>query len=120
MGSGSEDVVRILLEARGNPEDSDAQAGEDFDRESTSWKADRLSQEQKEAIVGAVPSAAGSGSLAVMTLLPEHLTPLPTRLLLGQKTREAIGSGVLNAVAKTESATEMIELLIDTAFYPNR
>lgn len=116
-GSGNEDVVRFLLEVGGYADDLGAEAVEGGERGDVGWKVNRLTGVQREATRDAVPRAAQSGSIAIVKLLLEYLTPLPIHLALDQKTRHVLASGVLSAAAsETDFAAEIVELLLDTIF----
>lgn len=115
-GSGNVEMVEFLLDAGGFPRDTEA--GERTETGSGSWKGDRLTTEQREAIDDAIPRAAGSEAFPTVRTLLEYLTPLPTRRPLDPETRNAIADGVLNAVANPKCPLDLIELLLDIGFYP--
>lgn len=112
-GSGSEAVVRYLLQKGGYPDDPKDSITHGAQVEA-SWKGDRLQPSQKQAIDNAIPRAAVSGSLPVVKLLLSYLTLLSEGRLLDSDSRGVISTSVLQAASGGHA--NIVEFLLDTSF----
>ena len=109
--SGSEEMMRFLLERGGYPvllEDGTS---------ADPWAGDSMKDEQRKAILDALWQAAYSNSTPVLKLLLGCLTPLPKRRLLPHGLRYSRIGTVIGGAAYRDNI-DSFELLLDVAFDP--
>lgn len=111
-------MVKFILERGNYP--SDLSASEDEREraiETATWKGDGLTTAQKQAILDSVTRATANGSPIIVSLLLTYITPLPSRRLQDQKTRDLLADGILTAAKNDHTA--IAELLLDIAYNPD-